>query len=455
MDTEAADRLRQRVLLCVPPNLPAFAALLGLLTIDITEDIATAAVSLGALGRMRINPRFVALHCQTEQALRMVVLHELMHVLLGHTRMASRVTATDNLVFDAIINAHLCQVFADAEHTALFRQLYAADEAPLGLLRPPDGWPQAPQWQLTGAFGQIHRRLYTDCGVTSAELYELVRQQWPEQDHWAQLEELVKRLLGNHSDIDPNDAQQNQALRRPSGELMRAIKAIVARWPAEQIVGGRDQGGQIQTVTVEPPPRNQQVIQVLRRAMYRAADKLAEIGARLPHLTSGEGLLASRTGRDNRAEALASIGEEPLQFVGQVAQWSSERHSQVHVYLDVSGSMSRELGLIYGALAPLLHLIHPRIHLFSVGLQHISPQQLRNGVVRTNGGTEIVAVVEHMVAHRVLRAVVITDGEVGPVPNVAAKTLRARRARIQCVVSAEGNPSFAAALAGQVHRLPR
>jgi predicted metal-dependent peptidase len=50
------------------------------------------------------NPEFVALHAQTPEKLLMLVMHELHHILLGHTTLFPRMTAEQNFVFDAVIN---------------------------------------------------------------------------------------------------------------------------------------------------------------------------------------------------------------------------------------------------------------------------------------------------------------------------------------------------------------
>ena len=60
---------------------------------------------------MLLNPDFVLAHCQRDEHLVLLVLHELWHVLLAHTRMYERATTVDNIAFDAIINAGLARSF--------------------------------------------------------------------------------------------------------------------------------------------------------------------------------------------------------------------------------------------------------------------------------------------------------------------------------------------------------
>ncbi len=57
--------------------------------------------------------------------------------------------------------------------------------------------------------------------------------------------------------------------------------------------------------------------------------------------------------------------------------------------------------------------VHPRIHLFSTEGADITLDELRRGVCRTTGGTDISCVAKHMRENRVRRAAVITDGYVG------------------------------------------
>src|SRR3546814_20421854 len=71
----------------------------------------------------------------------MLVMHELHHVLLGHTTLFPRVTRIQNFVFDAVINGIVCRMFPEKDHTAFFTDYYDAGEFPQCLLRPPPGWP--------------------------------------------------------------------------------------------------------------------------------------------------------------------------------------------------------------------------------------------------------------------------------------------------------------------------
>ena len=183
---------------------------------------------------------------------------------------------------------------------------------------------------------------------------------------------------------------------------------------------------------------------------------LGRNGQGVPRLSTdrAESCLPYRTGTDRRAELRVLLGQEPLFFRAQTQLQGIERRNRVHVYVDVSGSMGGELPLVYGALVPLLDYLHPEIHLFSTLVEDVSPERLRRGEVATAWGTGIDCVTAHMVDKQVRRAVILTDGWVGQVPGEHAAKLRHRRARVNSVVTRDGDPSFAAAFTGRVSRLP-
>ena len=108
-----------------------------LLDVVESEDIDTAAVECCRQPRLLINPGFVDRWAATPEKLLMLLMHELHHVLLGHTRLLRRVTRVDNLVFDAVINALLCRMFPEPPYTSFLTDYYSDDQFPECLLRPP------------------------------------------------------------------------------------------------------------------------------------------------------------------------------------------------------------------------------------------------------------------------------------------------------------------------------
>lgn len=122
------------------------------------------------------------------------------------------------------------------------------------------------------------------------------------------------------------------------------------------------------------------------------------------------------------------MGLSPLLHPAAIP-WKARRESGalVHIYLDVSGSMSGIVDALYGAALDCKALLHPKIHLFSTIVVDITPAELRAGRCDTTGGTCIGAVAEHMATHRIRRAVMVTDGWVGRPHAQHRKTLQDAR----------------------------
>ena len=132
--------IAERILDAFPSGSYGLLALLRLLDIAETGEVATAAVECTAMPRLLVNPAFVEAHAATPERLLMLIMHELHHVLLGHTRLFPRHTGADNLIFDAVINALLCRMFPSPEHTSFFTEFYSDKRFPECLLRPPSRW---------------------------------------------------------------------------------------------------------------------------------------------------------------------------------------------------------------------------------------------------------------------------------------------------------------------------
>ncbi len=478
------DALRERVLAALPVTHEIYSRVLGLLDIEPTREIPSAAVTLGNRSVLRINPDFVERHCRTDAALAMLVLHELMHVLLGHTRLYPLVGQARNIAFDAVINADLCRLFPSPEHTALFREIYDESRLPEALLRPPRGWSSGrPEWILPGRAGEVHRALYEGEGVTTGELLRLVEEYLagdeaagsapperrdapadarpdgsagPEQEEGDRTAGGNGRAAGDVRPVDPDRLLGNHRDEpgTPPPDVLREIREIVARWPREKLRSGRDLGGAREAHRIRlAPSAPARAVATLRRAILsvaREADALSR--ARRPGTEERSALLPWRSRRDRRGLVLEAAGREPALWTAPLASRGSTRLSRTHVYVDVSGSMFEVLPLLYRALLPLAPLLEPRVFLFSTVVHEAPLRALRRGDFLSTGGTEIACVTAHALEHRVDGAVIVTDGWVGDVPE--EHRARLRRRRLAAVVTASGDPSFARQLNARAFILP-
>ncbi len=431
-----ADRVRQ----CVPLRHPAFGKLLNLLSIEISDAVPTAAVTVGARSRMLINPAFVAERCRTDEHLAMLVMHELYHVLLGHTRLYQRPTLAANWAFDCIINAQLCRLYPGAEFTSFF-SAGAAPEGPWSLIGPPPGWPTSPGY-AQGALGSVHRRLYDDAGATTAELFGLldkVTLSFEAED--------AGRLLGNHGD----EAEGGDALHGDP-ELMAEARRIVARWPMVERRGGADDGDAHSWERSDL--RRHRAARRAIRELLQAAAFGTQGGPLVRNEVETDAFTAWPQAGDRRAHLQRLLGAEPLLWQGVVQQAGRQPAGQVAVYLDVSGSMAPWLPILLESLTEAAALLRWPLHGFSTEVHPVTRSELANGRFRSTGGTHIACVAKHMVDARVKRAVVITDGDVQQIPTALFDRLRRTRPRVRVGLLDGCDGSFCARLGWAVTHMP-
>lgn len=461
-------RLEERVHACVPVTGQAFAKLMSLLSVEESRDIPTACVTTGSRSRLLLNPDFVAEHCRSDDHLAMLVLHELYHVLLGHTRLYRRVTLAQNWAFDCLINAQLCRLFPHPRHTSFFARFVAVARGPALLLGPP---PVQTKLYGKGAralqLRDAHRRLYTDESVTTEELYELLERIEVASDELAGLP-----LLGDHAgtsadgdqgDTDNQSAQDDGPATALHPEVLREVRDIVARWPMVTERSGRDQGASLHEQRVSPAGRNRQAVAVLRRALAWAANAGGAPGGWRRGELDTPALLPFDRGRGRRGAVQRLLGAEPLLWAGETRAPGRTPADRVRVYLDVSGSMEGEIAPLYSALAGSLALVEPLVHGFSTEIAPITHAQLRAGLRLTTGGTDLEAVTAHLLglgarqrvdARPPRRALVVTDGWVGAIPEAHRRELARRRIRIAAVVTHQGDDAFAREIGAPVFRLP-
>ena len=212
------DELVGRVLNAVPARTYEMGALLSVLRIEVTTEVPTASVSCERRPVLRINPEFVEACCRTDEHLFLLVMHELHHVLLGHTRLFPRPTPAHNLAFDAVINALLCRRFPARAYTSFFAQLY--DDAPgaARLLAPP-GSRRIGNPRLDA----LHDMLYRRSTVTAAEVFDAVVRTLPSLP-----EGLV--WLGSHGDDADGFGEGDQA-------VAAALRPVASKWAGAEAEG--------------------------------------------------------------------------------------------------------------------------------------------------------------------------------------------------------------------------
>ena len=408
------NRIEDQVLDCFPSGSYALSALLRLMDIVECDQVPTAAVECRIQPRLLINPEFVKRHANTPERLLMLVMHELHHVLLGHTTLFRTVTHTDNFVFDCVINALITRMFPHEEHFSFLTEFYTDKRFPECLLRPPSNWSGLPVTTVPeGILGlehdqktkvaEVYRGLYSETGVTYQEVHDILPRLLDERGV------STIPLLGGH-DVD---GASGGNIEGRSPVLFDVVRSIVEEWPQPpDPIKGRSLADILseETVSTRSVPSNRATLRKLfmkiagpgtNGRVRRVGDDMISVPTPIPHL-------------DRRAGVLRALGTEPLLYTGPATirrrKPSAER---VHIYIDVSGSMNGIKGAIYGAVIDCREWVHPRVHLFSNAIADISHDELRNGIVKSTGGTDVACIAQHMDSNGVHRACIITDGWVG------------------------------------------
>jgi hypothetical protein len=285
-----SNSLAERILDAFPSGSYSLSALLRLLDIVETDAVPTAAVECRIQPRLLVNPAFVAQHAATPEKLLMLVMHELHHVLLGHTTLFPRATPVQNFVFDAVINGIVCRIFPGAAYVAFFRDYYTEARFPACLLAPPPGWPNGPVRMAAGLLqlparlraraDAVHRSLYSASGASYQEVYELLprllaevrvagaRGRKPDADGTGLVLEVP--LLGGHGE----DELQEAGLEVRSPILFDVVRDIVEQWPQPpHPIRGRSLADVLRhgTVTARPTPSNRALLRRLIRKVAGCA----------------------------------------------------------------------------------------------------------------------------------------------------------------------------------------
>ena len=441
-----AKTLKRRLVNCLPAatfELETFCRLAG---IEVTDKIPTAAVECVYRPRLLINPEFVEKYCTRDEHLFLLVMHELWHIILAHTRMYSRATPAHNIAFDAIINATLSRMFPEPEYRGFFEKINPDEKFPQVLLRPPKGWPHNPQYPPNdiepAGTAQLVKRLYPPANNKKVqtpfyeEILALLRQ-YAKDNGLSWEGEVI--LIGNHDDVEG----EAQALDNPL--LKDIMKKVVKRWPKGNMPGGRQggKGGEEQIIQTDieqaADHTKRQFAHTLRRCLNPRAGTLTRKAKREIRGVTGTGVIPN--GRDRTAPAKRNLG-------APTTLWSQESIIRArvpdvpglaYIYLDVSGSMKDILPHLIGLLIPYVRKGLAEVFQFSTIIRPLPVAELKSGKVRTSGGTNINCVLEHALnaQSKVRKTMILTDGYTG-VPNVqSAERIKESNIRIHVVLPAE------------------
>ena len=433
--------LRWRIFNVFPAGELALDHLLGVLSIRYSSRIPTAAVKNQMPPSLLLNPEFIEKYCRTDEHLLMILMHEMYHLILGHTRLFPLMTPAHNFAFDAVINSMICKSMPGYEYISFFTGFYGDDRIE-ALLRPPELWSPGQgnraRWKLKGDLLEAHKALYTEKGdLTYRDIFELVIEEINEDS--------AVLLLGGH-DEDETDGGVSDP------NAVKAIAEVVGKWPALERRQGRDRGRDVEEFVQEPEKPEMSVSQLIRKSIARLAQN-GHGSQQVCRPSQRETLLPFPTLPDRRASVMRGLGQCPVFFRGEVQGLRRETAGQVHIYLDVSGSMDDCLGTIFGCLRPVQTWLHPMVHIFSTEVMDHPLKRILKGRYESTSGTDINCVLEHIIGNKIKKAAIITDGYVGPPSEMLVRDLPKRFELVKLLT-----PDYYADdinhLPGAVHRLP-
>ncbi len=440
--------LVHRVLNAVPARSYAMNALLSLLRVEASRDVPTAAISCERSPVLRINPDFVRERCRTDEHLYLLVMHELYHVLLGHTRLFPRSTPAHNVAFDAVINSLLVLQHPERAYTSFFLGLYGDATGPYRLLAPPEGAAVTDR-----ALASLHRLLYEGGQTTAEELFNAIARGGLQGADGNGRGRPV--LLGSHGgSLQPNGEDGEWGTEGPADpDFVQAVRDIVERWPPPaQAIRGRSLSDVLNKEHVAAAPVGVQVLVAMRRALLSAATRGRSTVRRSHGPVRAQ--VAIPELRDWRGVVMRAAGRAPLFYDSVVDSPRGRDADLAHVYLDVSGSMNGYIEYLYGALTGLRRHIQPAVGLFSTKVVTVPLADLVRGRADSTGGTDIACVLEHLVTQRARRALVITDGYVGKVTKGGVDCMARAGVDVRALLTPGGWRHDLAPLVSRIDELP-
>lgn len=323
------DDIKRRLFSVIPTSSLHMMEFLKLMDIRfVEEETKSAAVTCTSRPELLLNKAFVDAYCKTNEHLFMLVMHELYHIILGHTHLFKRHTDIDNIAFDAVINAILCRMFPGEEYVSFFTSINSDETFPGCILRPIGN-------KTPLKYIPVLKNLYYTNTGTYFEVYECITNE---------LEEMLKNgqikyvLLGNHE--DNNDDMNNPLLKK-------MLDKVISKWPREMIVNGRDLGGELEDKTIEFAKAERNAQNKMKRLLRKSGVIQGSVSKRKMSIqyVQEDATLVTPDYKDRTLLTKSIIYEQPLLYNSSLINSKVVRDSNVQslVYLDVSGSVVSDI----------------------------------------------------------------------------------------------------------------
>lgn len=416
------DDIKRRLFSVIPTSSLHMMEFLKLMDIRFAEEeTKSAAVTCTSRPELLLNKAFVDAYCKTDEHLFMLVMHELYHIILGHTHLFKRHTDIDNIAFDAVINAILCRMFPGEEYVSFFTSINSDETFPGCILRPIGN-------RTPLKYIPVLKNLYYTNTGTYFEVYECITNE---------LEEMLKNgqikyvLLGNHE--DNNDDMNNPLLKK-------MLDKVISKWPREMIVNGRDLGGELEDKTIEFAKAERNAQNKMKRLLRKSGVIQGSVSKRKMSIqyVQEDATLVTPDYKDRTLLTKSIIYEQPLLYNSSLINSKVVRDSNVQslVYLDVSGSVVDDIN----HFAPLLLKPYKNkeclLFAFSTIVLPVSYLDFRKGKYKSTGGTSLNCIFEHYFSlpkkKQTKKVLILTDGETGKVADDYYQKIKQQKIEVYC-----------------------
>lgn len=416
------DDIKRRLFSVIPTSSLHMMEFLKLMDIRFAEEeTKSAAVTCTSRPELLLNKAFVDAYCKTDEHLFMLVMHELYHIILGHTHLFKRHTDIDNIAFDAVINAILCRMFPGEEYVSFFTSINSDETFPGCILRPIGN-------RTPLKYIPVLKNLYYTNTGTYFEVYECITNE---------LEEMLKNgqikyvLLGNHE--DNNDDMNNPLLKK-------MLDKVISKWPREMIVNGRDLGGELEDKTIEFAKAERNAQNKMKRLLRKSGVIQGSVSKRKMSIqyVQEDATLVTPDCKDRTLLTKSIIYEQPLLYNSSLINSKVVRDSNVQslVYLDVSGSVVDDIN----HFAPLLLKPYKNkeclLFAFSTIVLPVSYLDFRKGKYKSTGGTSLNCIFEHYFSlpkkKQTKKVLILTDGETGKVADDYYQKIKQQKIEVYC-----------------------
>lgn len=362
-----------------------------------TKD-GTAAID--KTGRFYYCPQWFKEYVTTPGKLRDIVMHEIMHPVLGD--MSRDMGILPNLAGDIVINSMLFSL--GLSPCELMEEFYPMRDDPYCLLRPN----AKPPDHLLGIYASVYpgffKRYYGERCTNPLEIMRALQVHYPVE---SALHDLV--LLGGHLGSLPTETEDGEKINVDDiyvpGEVVGDVGEICCDIYENMKIGGGN-GEHVSDMTVQILRSKRRVRAELLRG-FEARNTANKLKQYIKGIEISRSIVPTQMTRSEATKVV--MGVPPLFYRRKLEREQESKKTGVAFYLDVSGSVYEFLPKILGIFAAMRDDVDA-IFTFSNVVVKVEIDDFIAGKLKTTGGTDFNCVVDSAVKEKYDKVIVFTDG---------------------------------------------